>query len=394
MSELKGPVILVDHDDIGLQNLKADFKAVGQQSLTAADNQSIAAICDDPLSQLVVLRAKNTPIDTPEQMAQLEQICEQYLVVMALDEADLHRATEFFRLGAADVLTAGESAKELKLTLARVDNLAETRRRADQYSTELEKTNLELQESLRLLKQDQLAGLEVQKSLMPESPLAFGDYEISHSITPSLYLSGDFVGYNFVLDRYLLFYFADVSGHGASSAFVTVLLRFMIGRVIRRHMLEKDYVALAQAPEGLVEHINNQLLATGLGKHLTIVAGSLDTETRQLRYVVGAQQPQPILITDNKARYLPGKGKPAGIFEDASWVVEQIHLPERFALVLLSDGVYDLLPNKEIAQKERTLLRYLSTSSDNIDQLKEALFIDYIEDPQDDISVLLLTGGM
>ena len=314
MSELKGPVILVDHDDIGLQNLKADFKAVGLQSLTVADNQSIAGICDDPLGQLVVLRAKNTPIDTPEQSAALRKICEEYLVVMALDEADLHRATEFFRLGAADVLTAGESAKELKLTLARVDNLAETRRRADQYSTELEKTNVELQESLRLLKQDQLAGLEVQKSLMPESPLAFGDYEISHSITPSLYLSGDFVGYNFVLDRYLLFYFADVSGHGASSAFVTVLLRFMIGRVIRRHMLEKDYVALAQAPEGLVEHINNQLLATGLGKHLTIVAGSLDTETRQLRYVVGAQQPQPILITDKKARYLPGKGKPAGIW--------------------------------------------------------------------------------
>ena len=40
------------------------------------------------------------------------------------------------------------------------------------------------------------------------------------------------------------------------------------------------------------------------------------------------------------------------------------------------------------------MLRYLSTSSGNIDQLKEALFIDYIEDPQDDISVLLLTGGM
>ena len=49
---------------------------------------------------------------------------------------------------------------------------------------------MELQESLRLLKQDQLAGLEVQKSLMPESR-PFGDYEISHSITPSLGLSGD-----------------------------------------------------------------------------------------------------------------------------------------------------------------------------------------------------------
>ena len=394
MSELKGPVILVDHDDAGLKHLKAVCEAVGEQTLAVQDVQSIVSVCENPLSQPVVLRSENTAITTAEQAAQLSQLCDDYLVIIALNEADTHRTADFFRLGAADVITAEESAKELKQTLARVDHLAETRQRAKEYSTELEKTNHELQESLRLLKQDQLAGLEVQKSLMPESPLAFGDYEISHSITPSLYLSGDFVGYNFVLDRYLLFYFADVSGHGASSAFVTVLLRFMIGRVIRRQMFEKDYVALAQAPEGLVEYINNQLLATGLGKHLTIVAGSLDTETRQLRDVVGAQQPQPILITDGVAKFLPGKGKPAGIFEDASWIVEQLELPGRFALVLLSDGVYDLVSDKEITDKEQTLLRYLSTSSGSIDQLKEAIFLDHIEDPQDDISVLLLTGGM
>jgi len=394
MSKLEGPVILVGDDAVGLKQLAADFRAVGSKTLTAEDAGALDSACHDPLNQPVVLLAANNPIDSAEQRANLRQLCEDYLVVVALDDTHGDQVADFFRLGVADVLTANSSAQALEQALERVGNLAETRQRVSAYSAELEKTNVELQESLRLLKQDQLAGLEVQKSLMPESPLAFGDYEISHSITPSLYLSGDFVGYNFVLDRYLLFYFADVSGHGASSAFVTVLLRFMIGRVIRRHMLEHDYVALAQAPEGLVEYINNQLLATGLGKHLTIVAGSLDTETRQLRYVVGAQQPQPILISGGKAKFLPGKGKPAGIFEDASWVVEQIHLPECFALVLLSDGVYDLLPNKEIENKERTLLRYLSTSSGNIDQLKEALFIDYIEDPQDDISVLLLTGGM
>lgn len=394
MSKLEGPVILVGDNAVGLKQLTADFHAVGSKTLTAEDVGALDSVCDDPLSQLIVLLSKNSPIDNAKESAKLRQLCEDYLIVVALADADGDQIAGFFRHGVADVLMPNSSAETLEQTLERVGDLAETRQQVSKYSAELEKTNVELQESLRLLKQDQLAGLEVQKSLMPESPLAFGDYEISHSITPSLYLSGDFVGYNFVLDRYLLFYFADVSGHGASSAFVTVLLRFMIGRVIRRHMLEHDYVALAQAPEGLVEYINNQLLATGLGKHLTIVAGSLDTETRQLRYVVGAQQPQPILISGGKARYLPGKGKPAGIFEDASWVVEQIHLPERFALVLLSDGVYDLLPNKEIENKERTLLRYLSTSSDNIDQLKEALFIDYIEDPQDDISVLLLTGGM
>ena len=69
-------------------------------------------------------------------------------------------------------------------------------------------------------------------------------------------------------------------------------------------------------------------------------------------------------------------------------------LPQSFAFILLSDGVFELIPDKELADKEQTLLSYLATSSDNIDKLKQALSVDKIQDPQDDISVLLLTRGM
>jgi hypothetical protein len=61
---------------------------------------------------------------------------------------------------------------------------------------------------------------------------------------------------------------------------------------------------------------------------------------------------------------------------------------------VLSDGVFDLVADKEIADKEQTLLSSLTASAGSIDKLKDAVFIDDIEDPQDDISVLLLTRGM
>ena len=394
MSKASGLIILLDGNDPVVERLIQRLQSLGCDTAAAQNYKSIASLCSDPLVQPVVISSENTPLETHSQREQLQVMATKYLVIVALSEEGTGNVAEYFRLGVADVVFPEANEEAIKNTLRRIDQRAESRLQKRLYRSELEKANIELQESLRVLKQDQLAGLEVQKNLMPESPLKFGDYEISHSITPSLYLSGDFVGYNFVLGRYLLFYFADVSGHGASSAFVTVLLRFMIGRVIRRHQLEKDYVALAQAPEGLVEHINSQLLATGLGKHLTLVAGSLDTETSKLRYVVGAQQPSPILVTKGHAEYLPGKGKPAGIFEDASWVVEEMTLPEKFAFMLLSDGVFDLVPDKEIADKEQTLLRYLATSSDNIEKLKDSLSVDALEDPQDDISVLLLTRGM
>ena len=387
-------IFFLGEKEPSIQGSSHSLQLLIDQSTAVKNVEAIRTRCQDPLLQPVLVCADYIAIDNDGQSEYLRALAAEFLVVVLLNSDQSHRVAEYFRLGVADIAFPQSSDSELAAILKRVDDLAESREQKRLYRRELEKTNQNLQESLRLLKQDQLAGLEVQKSLMPESPLKFGDYEISHSITPSLYLSGDFVGYNFVLGRYLLFYFADVSGHGASSAFVTVLLRFMIGRVIRKHQVQKDYAALALAPEGLVESINSQLLATGLGKHLTIVAGSLDTQTRRLRYVIGAQQPAPILISEGQARFLPGKGKPAGIFEGATWAVEEIALPESFALVLLSDGVFDLLSDKEIIDKEETLLRYLTTSSESLDKLKDALFIDDIEDPQDDISVLLLTRGM
>src|SRR5690606_12608431 len=153
------------------------------------------------------------------------------------------------RSGVVDVLLDPFSDHEFVETVNRVaghknlylENLA--------YSEELEKTNRELKESLNILKMDQIAGRQVQKSLLPVSPLVHGEYRVAHRINPSLYLSGDFVGYNVVLDRFLIFYLADVSGHGASSAFVTILLRFILKRILRKHTYENDVTALLRAPE-------------------------------------------------------------------------------------------------------------------------------------------------
>lgn len=338
----------------------------------------------------VMVAASLFDLETRTGRANVAELAAHCLLVVVVSQAEQAGSIEFFRLGAVDVLPLAADAEEVATLLARLQQSAQQRAQASAYSVQLEEANQQLQESLQLLKQDQLAGLEVQKSLMPDSPLQFGHYQISHSVRPSLYLSGDFVGYNFVLDRYLLFYFADVSGHGASSAFVTVLLRFVIGRVIRRHIYERDYESLARAPEGLVEHINTQLLATGLGKHLTLFAGSLDLHSDQLRYVVGAQLPAPVLITAGKASYLPGKGRPAGLFEEASWTVEEITLPEDAALLLVSDGVLDFIQGDNVVAKEAELLAALQGGVSSLDELQDRLGVSFVDELQDDVSMLLL----
>ncbi|MDO6804635.1 hypothetical protein Q4595_19455, partial [Wenyingzhuangia sp. 1_MG-2023] len=92
------------------------------------------------------------------------------------------------------------------------------------YREYLEKTNAELRHGLEELRTDQMAGRQIQMRMLPDS-LNYNGLCCDHRIFPSLMLSGDFLDYFELGEHLLVFYIADVSGHGSSSAFVTVLLK-------------------------------------------------------------------------------------------------------------------------------------------------------------------------
>jgi serine phosphatase RsbU (regulator of sigma subunit) len=239
---------------------------------------------------------------------------------------------------------------------------------------------------------DQLAGRQVQRDILPREPLCCRGYCVTHSIVPSLYLSGDFVGYNSAFDRYILFYFGDVSGHGASSAFVTVMLAFLLRQLRRRHVAESDFAALARAPQGLAEHLNRQMLAMDIDKHLTFFAGAIDVERSHLRYVISGLSPAPILIEDGAAEFLPGQGKPLGLFKDARWEVRERTLAPASALVVASDGLLEQIDKApQDDSRERTLLRLLAGVPPNHQAICDALGLARIHDAPDDVSVLTVT---
>lgn len=310
------------------------------------------------------------------------------VVLPVLQDASPERVINLIRLGVVDILLNPVTEHELIETVNRVaghkslydENLA--------YSQQLEVANRELRENINILKMDQMAGRQVQKNLLPASPLVHRDYTIAHRIVPSLYLSGDFVGYNIIFDRYLLFYLADVSGHGSSSAFVTILLKFILRRILRRHIASNDVETLTHAPQGFIEHINRQMLATGLEKHLTMFAGAIDMSTSIFRYAIASQMPMPVLLADGKARYLEGKGKPVGLFEDVTWNVQEVTLPGDFALMVASDGLLEMLSDMGLAEQDEYLLKAVEETGGEHEALCRKLGLNSISEAVDDISLL------
>ncbi len=148
----------------------------------------------------------------------------------------------------------------MRLALDRARLLMENQR----YREKLEKANRELEASLNLLQEDQNAGRQVQMNMLPVSPWAINEFKFAHQIIPSLYLSGDFVDYFRVDERRVAFYLADVSGHGASSAFVTVLLKFMTPRLLFES--KRSGTLPEFKPSEVLGRINRGLISCKLGK--------------------------------------------------------------------------------------------------------------------------------
>lgn len=327
-------------------------------------------------------------------MAILSHICStmpEVPVILLSEETDVSEVIGALRKGASDYLL-----KPLEDLSIIVDALNRAMERTELilenqvYRQELEQANRELKEYVRVLERDQKAGRRVQSKLLPEAPAKLADFSIDYRMVPSLYLSGDFIDFGLLNDRYLAFYLTDVSGHGAASAFVTVWLK----ELVRRYFRENKFFYTEESFEGdaarLISLINREVINSGVGCHMTCFVGVIDTHTREMRYVFGGHLPFPILITDAGAQYLSGKGKPVGIFPDASWTVNALTLPDKFSLVVFSDGILEILPDRELIDKENTLLKIVNDCAISVESITEAFGLDQMDAVPDDIAILLI----
>ena len=250
----------------------------------------------------------------------------------------------------------------------------------------LEELNEHLETHLALLRQDQQAGGQIQQRLLPQSGQHINGVSYEYCLSPSLYLSGDFLEYQAIDERFSLFYFADVSGHGASSAFVTVLLKLLFARAIRHW---EEHTPETFGPEWLAL-LNRELIDSGIGKHATVMCGVMDRDTRTLHYTLGAQLPMPVLVTpDGELRELEGSGRPVGLFPDTRYPAYRVALPERFRLWLARDGVLECLPGEALEDRTRALHQRI-LSSEDVQGLRRGLALD--GELPDDLTLMTLTG--
>ncbi|MBD3647377.1 MAG: serine/threonine-protein phosphatase [Pseudomonadales bacterium] len=218
--------------------------------------------------------------------------------------------------------------------------------------------------------------------MMPETPFSVGNVTFAHKIIPSLILSGDFIDYFELPDRRLLFFIADVSGHGASSAFVTVLLKSLSRR------LEHEFEDLnLQGTSDILAWINRELLQCDLEQHVTMFLGVVDKSKKKLEYSNAAHFPGVILSSAEATVFLEIGGLPLGLYRSAEYESRHVNLPEAFTLVMFSDGVFEIMPQETLKAKEENLLSLVKYGNRSIENLTDHLGLDAVQDVPDDIAI-------
>lgn len=336
-------------------------------------------------------------IDLPDasKFAAIQQLLElapDLPIIVLAERSNSDDLLKALRLGVSDYLQlplANTAILELSITnsLRRARLIGENNR----IRKKLEQINAELEQRVQIFQQDQQAGRHVQINMMPIPPKDIGPFHFNHKVVPSLYLSGDTVDYKPASRHETLFYIADVSGHGSSSAFITVLLRFRIEQMRLDHLrgrFEGEF-----SPAAILSVLNRDLIKSGLDKHVTVFMGILHDNTNTLQYSVAGHHPLPILFQHGVAGTIPVERSsfPIGLFDGAPYFDEQLTIAEDFALVLFSDGILEVIKQGDYAAKEAHLRQVVQDSKGKFEEIKAALAPAKNMQVPDDIAIMSVT---
>lgn len=257
---------------------------------------------------------------------------------------------------------------------------------------ELRESHTKLKCTLELLQEDQEAGRKMQNKLLPDPVMKIQNYQFSRHLYPSMTLSGDFLDYFEINEKYVGFYIADVSGHGVSSAIVTVLLKNFVDNALEKFRLENNPMILR--PEAVCKRLNEELIRENFGKYLTMFYGIIDTETNKLYFTNCGQFPYPYYHDGKRINTISKKGTPVGLFKSPIFRAEELELPESFSMMMISDGILEILNQETTEEKTVFLHSLLDYGGSGIDKVVNIMGLDSRTAFPDDVTFMMIKKGV
>ena len=249
---------------------------------------------------------------------------------------------------------------------------------------QLHDENSALQQRLKVLDADLAVATHTVANMSPKSSAQLGNFRFEYMTKPCLAIGGDSVNYFQLRDGRIVFYFADVSGHGAAAAIVTASLI-----ALKKPFINACDSGLLRNSAEMLSWYNEELLIQGFEQHLTMFFGILDDSESTFQYSNAAHFPSVILQSNSDVEYLELQGLPLAMCK-AKYEYRELKISESFNLVMFSDGVLEIMGQSTLSEKEKALLSLVKYGNTKIESLQAQLGLDELVSTPDDIAIFTI----
>jgi len=193
-------------------------------------------------------------------------------------------------------------------------------------------------------------------------------------------------------ETHAAFYLADVSGHGAASAFVTAILSTLVAKYRQAFADGGDQTALQ--PAELLVRLDRDLAALELGKHVSLFYGVLELGSGRLRFANAGLYPFPLVAQGTQVRPLETAGRPLGLPGRGGPTLLETDFPPAARLLAITDGVLELGAERTHRERREELADLFARST-NVDDIARGLGLVHGEGAaplRDDVALFFLQG--
>jgi sigma-B regulation protein RsbU (phosphoserine phosphatase) len=240
------------------------------------------------------------------------------------------------------------------------------------------------------------SAAQIQQSLLPQKLPSLSHFNVSCHFLPFEKIGGDLFTITQVDEETMMLFLLDVSGHGISSAMVSVSvhqsLSLHTGQIVKRVIDKPPYYRLLSPVEVMTE-LANEYPFERFEMFFTIVYMLINIHTGQTRYC-SAGHPPPILQRVNgEVQRLKNGGGLIGLPATGPFEQGELTLKQGDRLFLFSDGLIDHTDASGECFGEKRLIQNLTRNSYTLQESCQA-GIDAMHNfrenlpPQDDVSLL------
>jgi sigma-B regulation protein RsbU (phosphoserine phosphatase) len=382
------PVLLIDDDDAVRRTFRRILEHAGLRVLEASTGNLGLSLCREQQPSVVLLDLRMPEMDGLEVLSSLVLEHPETPVIVVSGHGTMTDAVEALRRGAWDFLSKPLPDKEILVHAARRGMERSALLRENRaYSESLRNTNQRLSAALSELRNDEQGARQLQFQLLPENGLRLGPLTCERRLFPSQVLSGDFLDYFALNDRYAGLYLADVAGHGTASALVTAILTTLVAKYREALRSRGDETILH--PQQLLKGLDQDLRSLSIPKHVTLFYAVVDLELGHIVYGNAGAFPFPYLSNGEETIELECAGRPLNLPGSAGFGAGEARLNPGGRLLLVSDGVLELSP-KQPHKQRRERLRDLLAHAHRMDDVIAALGLTDGTPLRDDIALLFL----